>query len=109
MKIATYGSLKRRGYNHGRMGPQHFIGEAVVEGYQLYTSPACPYPCVVPDPAAKVAVEIFEVTDGAYERLRWMEEGAGYHMANVVTPVGEATLWFMLAPPDGWVKGGVSW
>ena len=109
MLIATYGSLKRGKYNHGRMGPQEYKGDAAVAGFQLFVSQNCPYPCVVRDALASVVVEVFDVSDSAYRRLCWMEEGAGYKAATIPTQYGAATIWYQQSPPVGWVKGGVSW
>lgn len=103
MKIAVYGSLKRGKYNHGRMGPQEFIGESVIGGYALYIHEMLPYPCVVPEDGAGVMVEVFEVTDRAFQMLDNMERGAGYAPVTVVTKYGPAIMWFKKSS-EGWKK-----
>ena len=94
-KIATYGSLKRGFFNHNRMGEQTYLGNTVIMGYMTLVYDAYPqlYLCEDGDTHE---VEVFEVSDEAFQGLDMMEKGAGYSPIIVETPFGEATMWVYL-------------
>lgn len=104
MKIATYGSLKRGEYNHGRMGPQNFLGVETVRGYSIFTHPQVPYPCAIKDTDSGIEVEVFDVSQRAFDMLDNMELGAGYRPVTIETKFGSAIMWYKDSAGAGWAK-----
>lgn len=110
--ILVYGTLKKyanRNHNYGRLGTQRFIQTLWLSGYGLYD--LGPFPAVS-EAKGGVSVELHEVREWTYERIRAMEEGAGYWAKEVDTHLGPAIL-FVYPPhlaeqfprmPDGvWI------
>ncbi len=92
VKIATYGSLKRGFYNHGRMGAQHYIGDMKVRGKMCLMFGSYPK-LMLSDDGNEHDVEVFNVDNLTFELLDSMERGAGYTPINIHTPYGEAVMW----------------
>jgi len=90
--IATYGSLKREFYNHGRMGEQVYLGNMVVRGLMSLVYGAYPRLFLTED-GGEHEVEVFEVREETFEALDMMEVSAGYVQTTINTPFGEATMW----------------
>ena len=87
--LFVYGTLKRGLRNHRLLADQEFLGEAVTEPrYRVID--LGPYPGLVTDPAAGLAVrgELWAVTECCLEELDEFEQDAG---AFVREPVAIAT------------------
>lgn len=97
--IATYGSLKRGFYNHGRCGEQHFIGETKIKGHMTLVHGAYPQ-LVLSEEGPEHDVEVFLVDDLTYQQIHYMELGAGYTEIYINTPYGEAAMWVIERPED---------
>ena len=95
--IATYGSLKRGFYNHGRCGEQHYVGDTSVRGNMTLVYNAYPQ-LVLDEGGPEHVVEVFLVDDLTYQQIHYMELGAGYTEINTLTPYGEAVMWVINDP-----------
>jgi len=84
-KVLFYGSLREGHYNHSyfeeSFGKENFkcIGMREIKGYDLYSLGS--YPAVIKssDPESVVVMEEFEISEQAYDSVKRMELGAGYH------------------------------
>lgn len=90
--IATYGSLKRGFYNHGRCGEQVFVGETTIKGDMTLVYNAYPQ-LFLNDSGDTHEVELFMVDALTYTIINDMEIGAGYEPVHISTEHGDATMW----------------
>lgn len=78
-RLFLYGTLRRGGSAHHRMSGQRFLGEArTVGGYGLYRLSGYPGLVAVPEHAAGVVGEVWEVDDaalGALDAYEGVSEG----------------------------------
>lgn len=77
--IVVYGSLRAKPepfYNFNACGKQQFIKKFNLEGYELYSLGA--YPAII-EGKGNITVELHEVDERTYQRIRGMELGAGYN------------------------------
>ena len=114
--VVVYGSLRKKDYNYSRIGMHNnteFLGEGEIEGYKLYSLGM--YPCIYPskDKSDKVIVEVYNVNETTFNRIDWMEKGAGYTSKeeNVKLDNGEeikGTVYIYRTKPteDRVIKGG---
>lgn len=73
--VAVYGSLKLGRYNHPLISDCKFLGESTIKGtmYSLGT-----YPALIEEGNDEHRVEIYELPDDIYLRVKRMEIGASY-------------------------------
>jgi gamma-glutamylcyclotransferase (GGCT)/AIG2-like uncharacterized protein YtfP len=90
VRVFMYGSLKRGFFNHGRMGPQKFVGPATAKGFTLVS--LGPYPGAVRARGRRVFGEVYDLTSRQYEDIERMERGAGYEPVRIRTRHGLVTI-----------------
>lgn len=73
--VAVYGSLKLGRYNHPLISSCKFLGESTIKGtmYSLGT-----YPALIEEGDDEHKVELYELPDDIYLRVKRMEIGASY-------------------------------
>ena len=86
MNVAVYGSLKKGKYNHNLIGGCELLGEATVKGdmYSLGT-----YPALVDEGDTVHKVEVYDLSEAEYDRVKGMELGAGYQVEVEEFKVGD--------------------
>jgi gamma-glutamylcyclotransferase (GGCT)/AIG2-like uncharacterized protein YtfP len=94
--ILVYGSLKKGYWNHERFALGEPLNERiVVEGYKLVDLGA--YPAAVPSKHTDTIVcECYVVDDRTFQRMNWMEQGAGYKPASI----NNAIMWIYDHPEE---------
>lgn len=79
-KHLFYGSLRSGQYNFNRFGPgtQKYIKTLRIPGFKMVNLGY--YPCVTESDNLQdeITVELHEVSEGAAEKIYFMEKGAGY-------------------------------
>jgi gamma-glutamylcyclotransferase (GGCT)/AIG2-like uncharacterized protein YtfP len=84
--IAAYGTLREGNYNYDRYkriadasnNTFNKVGEAIIEGYELWDLGPYPYSIKTGNPEDKMTVDIIECDDYTIRSITRMEEGAGY-------------------------------
>lgn len=111
MLIATYGSLKKGFYNHGALGTDaKLMGKSRVFGV-MYTNGSYPklYHAELQNELARShEVEVYDISDKAYEGIYAMEIGAGYELDEIETKWGIAGIYYMpqsrFDEEDEWIE-----
>ncbi len=108
--IFIYGSLRKGRYNHYVIKDAEFLGQSVMYGWDLYSLGN--YPAIVKGDG-RVVIEAYRVTDEQYERIDWMEEGAGYkkESATIVLYGNYITgdFWYRPKKPNGELVSSGDW
>lgn len=118
MLIATYGSLKKGFYNHNALGGDAtFIGNSSVHGVMYWNGRYPKLYKVVNDDydspfrlptERKHKLEIYDISDEAYNYIRIMEIGSGYEEEKIDTEWGSAIIYWMphkyFDIDDEWIK-----
>ena len=113
--VAVYGSLKRGFYNHEGLGEDaNFLGTDTVSGVMHLRGS---YPTLtawedLPDDEKKMErdhiIEVYEISDEAFEGIEAMEHGAGYVTELLNTRYGTAHIYMMpagnLRQSDKWIE-----
>lgn len=73
--VAVYGSLKLGRYNHAIISDCKFLGESTIKG-TMYSLGS--YPALIEDGDDEHRVELYELPDDIYLRVKRMEIGASY-------------------------------
>lgn len=86
--LLCYGTLRRnaaRNYNFQRFGPQHYVGDYWIYGYNLHSLGS--YPAAVKG-VGNIFCELHEVEEKTEESITLMERSAGYevHQVEVLHP-----------------------
>lgn len=79
MLIGVYGTLKKGHYNHSFIkGNGRFIKHYMLPYYKMFSLGY--FPIAIPSTSAddKILIEIYDVNESSYKRMRSMELGAGY-------------------------------
>jgi gamma-glutamylcyclotransferase (GGCT)/AIG2-like uncharacterized protein YtfP len=88
MLIGVYGTLKKNHYNHPLISRSNgrFVKTVKIPYYKMYSLGY--YPILIPSQSQddRVLVEIYDVSEEAYKRMRAMELGAGY--VEIDQPIG---------------------
>lgn len=108
MLIGAYGSLKEGFYNHGALGlTAKLVGKSSVKGVMHLRGS---YPVLVHgkgDDALEHELEIYNISESAFNRIHHMELMAGYVEEELKTPFGVVTMWWMpkegLTDYDKWI------
>lgn len=77
--VFVYGSLKKGKNNHRFMGNSKFIGQAYMEGAELYDVGAFPALKFVDDTSLLVQGELYEVTEKTLKTLDILEGHPDYY------------------------------
>lgn len=77
-QIAVYGSLREGEYNFNAFPDAKKVKQSRVEGFKLYSLGAYPGAIKSESEEDTMVVDIIEVGEASYERIRAMELGAGY-------------------------------
>lgn len=94
MLVAVYGTLREGDCNHHMLGNEpKFLTQERIPDFQMYNLGGM-FPYITRDEGS-VLVEVYDVTQEAYDRCNRMEGEAGYETTKIKTSVGEATLWHM--------------
>lgn len=127
MLVACYGSLKEGFYNHRVLGEDaEFLGKSLVQGvmywngsYPKLYKPYTPVEEYGDRPANLLAIEhknardheleIYRVSEKAFDHINAMELGAGYVAEEIETEWGPATIYWMphenFSDTDKWIAG----
>lgn len=111
MLVAAYGSLKAGFYNHGALDGAQLLGKSWVYGVMYWNGS---YPKLYKvgegplgyEHAAEHELEIYDVEEEAYNRIKVMELGAGYTEEEVETEWGPAKIYYM---PENRFYDGDQW
>lgn len=119
MLVACYGSLKKGFYNHRVLGEYaDFLGKSSVWGVmywngsypKLYKVENDDYDSPFRLPLEKKhELEVYRISDNAFDRINAMELGAGYVAETVETEWGLAMMYWMphehFDEADTWIGG----
>lgn len=91
--ILVYGSLRKnsvRGYNFQRFGSQVVLACDTIRNFQLYSRINGSYPAALytGNLTDKIVVEVHNVTEATFEKIKKMEVGAGYKLSYFYTESG---------------------
>ena len=88
-KVAFYGSLRKGHYNYDRFKQQYgnefnYIKTTNISGFNLFDLGSYPGLKAARNNENKVIVDIFELSEKAFDSVERMEHGAGYSTIKVV-------------------------
>lgn len=99
MRVIVYGSLRRKQGNSHWMTHATWLGDYVLEGYDLYDLGL--YPAVVPG-AGKVYCEVYRITSSILAELDELKSNCkAYRRELINTPYGSAWIYLYLNVLDG--------
>lgn len=99
MRIIVYGSLRRKQGNSHWMTDAQWLGDHVLEGYQLYDLGY--YPAVVAGEGS-VYCEVYRINSEILAELDELKNnGHDYKRELVSTPYGSAWMYLYLLPTEG--------
>lgn len=99
-RAAVYGSLRKGFGNHEFMRGANYLGDALVEDFEMYSLGS--FPVCVPKDGESVYVEVYEVDMHTLEGLDMLEGYPSFYDRRVVNTVfGEAFMYYMAAKPKG--------
>jgi len=88
--VFVYGTLKRNGCNHPLLATATFVGEAAVDGFQLYDLKH--FPAAQPMPGRRVRGELFQVSTQTFRALDRLE-GYPHDYDRMIVKAGEHLAW----------------
>lgn len=99
MRIIVYGSLRRNQGNSHWMTEAQWLGDHVLDGYELYDLGY--YPAVTPGEGC-VYCEVYRINSAILAELDDLKKnGVEYKRQLVQTPYGSAWMYLYLLPIDG--------
>lgn len=87
IKVFTYGTLMRNGYNHDYLSEQEFLGQALLPEYALYNLGS--YPGVIADDTEQVLGELYEIDLPTLSRLDILEANGTLYIRQTLAVIME--------------------
>ncbi len=81
--LLLYGTLRKNAkpnWNYNRFGPQTWVSDMRLDGYQIYSLGSYPAACIG---VGSIFVELHEVYPKTYDMITKMEQGAGYEVHGI--------------------------
>ena len=92
-KVFVYGTLRKNRGNHGHLTGSTYLGEATVDGYDMYDLGYFPAACIG---TKKVHGEVYEISDKTFQRLDLLEGYPKYYTRIKETTLGGDLVWIYL-------------
>jgi gamma-glutamylcyclotransferase (GGCT)/AIG2-like uncharacterized protein YtfP len=92
-KVCVYGTLKKGKYNHPAIKDSKFVGECLLENYNMHTLGS--FPGIKPGKGTVVG-EVYEVDDKTLYVLDRIEGHPHFYKREIVkTPLGESWVYIL--------------